>query len=82
MRLKASSIRQCLQAELGRTTSTASFFSTLKTKCCARTVYRTKEQARVEVFDDIERFYNSFRKHSKLNFLSPVQFKERQRLKG
>ena len=49
-----------------------SFFSTLKTERCARTVYQTREQARADVFDYIERFYNPFRKHSKLNYLSPV----------
>lgn len=58
-----------------------SFFSTLKTERCARTVYRTREEARADVFDYIERFYNPFRKHSKLNYLSLVQF-EQQRLKG
>lgn len=58
-----------------------SFFSTLKTERCMRTVYRTREEARADVFDYIERFYNPFRKHSKLNYLSPVQF-EQQRLKG
>ena len=42
----------------------------------------TREQARADVFDYIERFYNPFRKHSKLDYLSPVQFEERQRLKG
>lgn len=35
-----------------------------------------------DAFDYIERFYNPFRKHSKLNCLNPVQFEERQRLKG
>ena len=59
-----------------------SFFSTLKTERCARTVYQTRAQARADVFDYIERSYNPFRKHSKLNYLSPVQFEERQRLKG
>lgn len=59
-----------------------SFSSTLKTERCARTVYQTRAQARSDVFDYIERFYNPFKKHSKLNYLSPVQFKERQRLKG
>jgi transposase InsO family protein len=44
--------------------------------------YQTRAQARADVFDYIERFYNPFRKHSKLNYLSPVQFEERQRLKG
>ena len=59
-----------------------SFFSTLKTERCTRTVYLTREQARADVFDYIERFYNPFRKHSKLDYLSPVQFEERERLKG
>ena len=59
-----------------------SFFSTLKTERCARTVYQTREQARADVFDYIERFYNPFRKHPKLDYLSPVQFEERQRLMG
>ena len=54
----------------------------MKTERCARTVYQTREQARADVFDYIERFYNPFRKHSKLNYLSPVQFEERQRLRG
>ena len=35
-----------------------SFFSSLKTERTARTVYRSREQARSDVFDDIERFYN------------------------
>ena len=55
---------------------------TLKTERCDRTVYRTRKQARTDVFDYIERFYNTFRKHSKLNYRSPVQFEERQSLKG
>ncbi len=60
-----------------------SFFSTLKTERCARTIYRSiRQQARAEVFDYIERFYNPLRKHSKLNYLSPVQFEKRQRLEG
>jgi len=59
-----------------------SLFSTLKTERCARTVYQTREQARADVFDYIERFYNPFRKHSKLDYLSPVQFEERQLLMG
>ena len=50
-----------------------SVFSSLKTERFARKVYRTREEARADVFDYIERFYNLFRKHSKLNYLSPVQ---------
>lgn len=53
-----------------------SFFSSLKTERTSRKVYRTREEARSDVFDYIERFYNPVRKHSKLDFLSPVQFEE------
>jgi hypothetical protein len=35
-----------------------SFFSSLKTERVRRKVYRTRDQARADVFDDIERFYN------------------------
>lgn len=52
------------------------FFSSLKTEWTSRKVYRTREEARSDVFDYIERFYNPVRKHSKLDFLSPVQFEE------
>jgi len=53
-----------------------SFFSSLKTERTARKVYRTREQARADVFDYIERFYNSIRRHSTLGYVSPVQFEE------
>ena len=56
-----------------------SFFSSLKTERLSRKVYRTREDARADVFDYIERFYNPLRKHAKLNFLSPIQFES---LKG
>ncbi len=51
-----------------------SFFPSLKTERLSRKVYRTREDARADVLDYIERFYNPLRKHSKLNFLSPIQF--------
>lgn len=41
-----------------------SFFSSLKTERTARKVYRTRDQARADVFDYIERFYNPRRRHS------------------
>ena len=53
-----------------------SFFSSMKTERIARKVYRSREQARADVFDYIERFYNPVRKHSKLGFLSPVDFEQ------
>ena len=56
-----------------------SFFSSLKTERTARKVYRTRDQARADVFDYIERFYNPRRRHSTLGYLSPVQFEEAQK---
>ena len=51
-----------------------SFFSSLKTERTARTVYRSREQARSDVFDYIERFYNPTRRHSTLGHVSPIEF--------
>ena len=43
-----------------------SFFSSLKTESARRAKchYRTRDQARADVFDSIERFYNPKRRHS------------------
>jgi putative transposase len=54
-----------------------SFFSTLKTERVARKVYRTRDQARADVFDYIERFYNTTRRHSTIDYISPVDFEKR-----
>jgi putative transposase len=53
-----------------------SFFSSLKTERTARKVYRTRDDAKADVFDYIERFYNPRRRHSTLGYLSPVQYEE------
>jgi putative transposase len=55
-----------------------SFFSSLKTERTARKVYRTREQARADVFDYIERFYNPTRRHSTLGYVTPIQFEKAQ----
>ncbi|SDE25406.1 Integrase core domain-containing protein [Paraburkholderia lycopersici] len=61
-------------------TAMDSFFSTLKTGRVSRSIYRTRDAARADVFDYIERFDNPFdnlhRRHSTLNFLGPVQFEQ------
>lgn len=55
-----------------------SFFSTLKQeRVYRRPRYRTRDEARADVFDYIERFYNPRRRHSTLGQISPVEF-ERQ----
>ena len=57
-----------------------SFFSTLKTERTAGKIYRTRDQARADVFDYIERFYNLRRRHSTLGYISPVDFEAKMRL--
>ena len=57
-----------------------SFFSTLKTERTARKVYCTRNEARADVFDYIERFYYPRRRHSKLGYLSPMEFEARTML--
>ena len=54
-----------------------SFFSTLKTERLSRCRYATRDQARADVFDYIERFYNPRRRHSVLGYVSPVQFEQK-----
>jgi putative transposase len=53
-----------------------SFFSTLKMERVHRKVYRSRSQARADVFDFIEVFYNPKRRHSTLGYVSPVQFEQ------
>jgi putative transposase len=53
------------------------FSSSLKTERTVQTTYRTRDQAKADVFDHIERFYNPRRRHSTLGYLSPMEF-ERQ----
>ena len=51
-----------------------SFFSSMKTERVARKVYRSRDEARADVFDYIERFYNSKRRHSTIGYISPMEF--------
>lgn len=51
-----------------------SFFSTLKKERIRRHIYRTRADARADVFDFIEMFYNPRRRHSHLGDVSPEAF--------
>ena len=44
------------------------------TERSARKVYRTRDEAKADVFDYIERFYNPKRRHSTIGYISPVEF--------
>ena len=54
-----------------------SFFATLKRELVYQTQWRTRTQARTEVFEYIEVFYNRKRRHSALGYMSPVDFELR-----
>jgi putative transposase len=57
-----------------------SFFSSLKTERTARKIYRSRDEARADVFDYIECFYNPIRRHSTLGYLSPLDFEKQVQL--
>lgn len=69
----------CRMSRSGKGGDTAAMasFSSLKTERTARPLYHTRDQAKADVFDDIERFYHPRRRHSTLGALSPMEF-ERQ----
>ena len=54
-----------------------SFFNLLKRERIGRRTYRTRDEARQDVFDYIEMFYNPTRTHVRNGMLSRVTF-ERQ----
>jgi putative transposase len=51
-----------------------SFFGTLKSELVHRCDYRTRDEARVSIFEYIETFYNPRRLHSSLGYMAPDAF--------
>jgi len=49
-----------------------SFFATLECELLDRQRFRTQADARLAVFDFIEGWYNPWRRHSALDYLSPM----------
>ena len=54
--------------DLWNNSAMESFFSSLKTERVNRRVYAPRDQARADVFDYVERFYNRRRQHSTLGY--------------
>ena len=54
-----------------------SFFSSVKTERTGSKTYRSRDEARADVFDYIERFYNAKRRHSTIGYLSPMEFEQK-----
>ncbi|MCR9057086.1 MAG: IS3 family transposase, partial [Rhodobacteraceae bacterium] len=59
-----------------------SFFNLLKRERVRRRTYKTREDARRDVFDYIEMFYNPRRKHVRNWMLSPIEFERQQKMKA
>jgi putative transposase len=53
-----------------------SFVATLKTELLYRNSWPTRQVARTAIFEYIEGFYNTRRRHSALGYLSPAEFEE------
>lgn len=51
-----------------------SFFSSLQIERVHRRIYATREEAKADLFDYVERFYNPRRRHSTLGYLSPADY--------
>lgn len=51
-----------------------SFFGTLKREWVHERRYRTKQEARLSIFEYVEVFYNRIRRHSALGYRSPEQY--------
>ena len=54
-----------------------SFFSTLECELLDRITFKTQLEARMAVFDFIEGFYNPHRRHSSIDYLSPMDYERR-----
>ena len=55
-----------------------SFFSSLKKEKIRRHIFKTREEAKAEIFDYIEVFYNRARRHRHLGNISPEAFERQQ----
>ncbi len=58
------------------------FFASLEKELLRRERFATREQARMRIFWYIECFYNSRRRHSSLDYLSPADYEQRHQQKA
>lgn len=56
--------------------ATESLMSTIKTECIHGRTFQSREEAQMEIFDYIERFYNKLRMHSALGYQSPKEYED------
>lgn len=60
------------------------FFQLLKRERIKKNIYGTREEARSDIFDYIEMFYNSKRRHGSSNLMPPTEYENQyyQRLRS
>jgi len=56
---------------------TESFFATLKKELVRTSDWKTREEARADIFEWIEVWYNRQRRHSSIGYLSPAEYEMR-----
>lgn len=72
--------REGIQVSMSRTgncydnAAMESFFHSFKSECIDREYFQTRSQARQASFEYIECFYNRIRRHSTLNYTSPIVY--------
>jgi putative transposase len=54
-----------------------SFFASLECEVLDRQHFKTREEARMAIFEYLESWYNRHRRHSSLGYCSPVDFEQR-----
>ena len=56
-----------------------SFFATLECELIDRTTFRTHAEAKLAIFEFIEGWYNPHRRHSSIDYLSPINYEKRMK---
>lgn len=59
-----------------------SFFATLECEHLQRTRFKTRAEAELQVFEFIEGWYNPHRRHSALDYQSPIEYEKNNRAAG
>lgn len=79
--LARSGIRQSMSARANpyHNARTESFMGTLKTELIQDGCFIDARDARIELFDYIEAYYNTHRRHSSLKYLTPAEFEATQK---
>jgi len=54
-----------------------SFIATLEWELIERSEWRTRDEARLAIFEYIECWYNQKRRHSSLGYLSPAEYERK-----